>query len=207
MNESLTPAALQLILDHEVGGGQAYYERHLARPTWPGGASGVTIGIGYDLGYTPATRYLEDWHDLPIGDRHALLGVTGKRGSAAARLIRDLRAIIIPWALALAVFQRRTIPYWIRQTKKAFRHAEDLPPDAFGALVSLVFNRGPALTGRQREDMRDIEEILSDGVQCGDLRLIARQLREMKTIWAGRGLDGLLRRREDEARLVEGAGC
>ncbi|MER3498445.1 MAG: hypothetical protein C4308_07320 [Chitinophagaceae bacterium] len=27
------------------------YEKKYQQPTWPGGASGVTIGIGYDCGY------------------------------------------------------------------------------------------------------------------------------------------------------------
>ena len=33
--------------------------------------------------------------------------------------------------------------------------------------------------------------------------LIAKELRKMKRIWQGKGLDGLLTRREAEAKLVE----
>ena len=45
----------------------------------------------------------------------------------------------------------------------------------------------------------------SRGVQQGDTKLIAQQLREMKAIWEHRGLNGLVRRREAEAHLVEKA--
>ena len=52
---------------------------------------------------------------------------------------------------------------------------------------------------------QDIFDILHDGVQQGDTKLIAQQLREMKAIWEHRGLNGLVRRREAEAHLVEKA--
>jgi GH24 family phage-related lysozyme (muramidase) len=36
-----------------------------------------------------------------------------------------------------------------------------------------------------------------------DYKGIAEELRKMKRIWEGKGLDGLLTRREAEAKLVE----
>jgi hypothetical protein len=203
--DTLSPKALRLILEHEVGGGEGYYNAVLARPNWPGGKSGVTIGVGYDLGYTARERFLGDWAALDDAHRARLSRVIGIKGFAAKLQIPPLRDIRIPWAVAFAVFQSRTVPYWIALTKKAFPRSVDLPDDAFGALVSLVFNRGPALTGKDREDMNDIYMILADGVQSGDQKLIADQLREMKRIWKGKGQSGLIARREAEARLVEGA--
>ncbi len=97
--------------------------------------------------------------------------------------------------MAVAVFSQTTVPRFIAETLRAFPRADQLPPDAFGALVSLVFNRGPKLEGKNRQDMQDIHNILADGVQSGDLKAIATQLREMKEIWRGQGVDGLLRRR------------
>jgi hypothetical protein len=203
--QSLSPAAWKLILDYEVGGGEAYYRKYLARPSWPGGASGVTIAIGIDLGYTSRERFERDWRELSQAVRGRLLPVIGFKGRFAAGKVASVRDIEIPWPLALAVFRTRTVPYWIAQTVAAFPRSVELPDDAFGALVSLVFNRGPALRGRNREEMQDIGDVLADGVQCGDLKLIARELREMKRIWAGKGLPGLGRRREAEAKLVEAA--
>ena len=51
--------------------------------------------------------------------------------------------------------------------------------------------------------MRALSADLADGVQRGDLADIAKQLRAMKRLWVGKGLDGLIARREAEARLVE----
>ena len=44
---------------------------------------------------------------------------------------------------------------------------------------------------------------IRDAVPSGDLQEIADQLRSMKRLWINKGLDGLLRRREEEAKLVE----
>jgi len=205
MITQLSPAALKLILEFEVGGGEAYYKLELARPTWPGGASGVTIGIGYDLGYTPRERFLGDWAALEDNHRARLASTIGFKGAAAQSRVSNVRDIRIPWAVAYNVFLARTIPFWIEQTLRTFPGADKLPADAFGSLVSLVFNRGTARQGKNREDMQDIFDILADGVQAGDLAKIAEQLREMKRIWAGRGLPGLIKRREAEALLVERA--
>ena len=55
------------------------------------------------------------------------------------------------------------------------------------------------MSGDRRREMRAIQE----AVGSGDLPEIAVQLRGMKRIWKGQGLAGLLRRREDEACLVD----
>ena len=47
----LNKKSLDLILEFEVGGGENYYNKFLKNPSWPGEQSGVTIGVGYDLGY------------------------------------------------------------------------------------------------------------------------------------------------------------
>jgi GH24 family phage-related lysozyme (muramidase) len=44
-----------------------------------------------------------------------------------------------------------------------------------------------------------------DAVAAGDLQEIANQIRAMKRLWEGKGLDGLLKRRDAEADLVESA--
>jgi GH24 family phage-related lysozyme (muramidase) len=83
--------------------------------------------------------------------------------------------------------------------EKAFPSLPDLCDDAYGAIVSLVFNRGSSLSGDSRLEMRNIRDL----VPKKDYRGIAKQLRNMKRIWQGKGLDGLLERREAEAKLVE----
>lgn len=198
----LSPKGWDLVMEFEVGGGEGYYRKALARPTWPGGESGVTIGIGYDLGYTPRARFLSDWHSLPDEVRDRLGAVIGVKGLRARERCKELRDIVISWEDALEVFERETVPFWIAQTKVAFPGVEGLPWDAASALVSLVFNRGPAMEGEKRREMREIRE----AVKRKDLKRIAQQLRAMKRIWQGKGLPGLLRRRDAEAALVEAAG-
>jgi GH24 family phage-related lysozyme (muramidase) len=55
------------------------------------------------------------------------------------------------------------------------------------------------MEGPRRAEMRAVR----DAVAVQDLAEIAAQLRAMKRLWEGQGLDGLLRRREAEAQLVE----
>jgi GH24 family phage-related lysozyme (muramidase) len=75
-----------------------------------------------------------------------------------------------------------------------------------GALLSLVFNRGTSLQGGRREEMRKIRELLATGsTKEQTLEEIATQFRKMKSLWIGKGLDGLVIRREREARWVESA--
>src|ERR1043165_7773563 len=54
---------------------------------WPGGASGITIGIGYDLGYESSGDFANDWqaapergrlHDALPGGRHQRNGGAGE---------------------------------------------------------------------------------------------------------------------------------
>lgn len=60
---NISQAAFDLIVNEETGG-QAYYNRTEIHPDWPGGASGVTIGIGYDCGYSDPSTIRADWGPL-----------------------------------------------------------------------------------------------------------------------------------------------
>ena len=200
--ELLSPKSMKLILDYEVGGGEGYYNKCLKRPCWPKGASGVTIGVGYDLGYNSESQFQEDWGGkIEDSDFNRLGKCLGYKGSAANAKISSVRDIEIPWEAALSVFKTNTVPRFIKMTLNAFPEADKLHPDAFGALVSLVFNRGSSLKGSTRTEMARIREL----VPSKDYFAIADEIRKMKRIWAGRGLDGLLRRRDKEAELV--AAC
>lgn len=199
----LTPAATKLILDYEVGGGEAYYDKKLIHPTWPGGQSGVTIGVGYDLGYNSQSQFQADWGTrLAAADYNRLKACLGSKASVASGLIRGVKDISVPWSAASAVFFALTVPRFYREALGAFPGMDKLPGDAQGALVSLVFNRGTSMKGDSRREMRAIRDL----VPKGDLKGIAAQLRSMKRLWVGKHLDGLIARREAEAKLVENAG-
>jgi hypothetical protein len=202
----LSKKSLDLILEFEVGGGENYYNKFLKNPTWPGEQSGVTIGVGYDLGYVNKTEFTEDWKDLPKEIFDRLYKVVGIKGIAAKNLIRGLKDITIPWDISLKVFNNKTVTKFWNLTKEIFPNFDNLPEDAKGGLVSLVFNRGNGLEGDRRREMK----LIRDGMQLVStfdqkaLTFIANQIRNMKRIWIGGSIEkGMSRRRDAEAKLIE----
>jgi len=202
----LSKKSLDLILEFEVGGGENYYNKFLKNPAWPEGQSGVTIGVGYDLGYVNKSEFSEDWKDLPKEIFDRLYKVVGIKGYNAKNLIRGLKDITIPWDLALKVFNNKTVTKFWNLTKETFPNFDNLPEDAKGGLVSLVFNRGNALEGDRRREMK----LIRDGMKLVTtfdqkaLSFIANQIRNMKRIWIGGSIEkGMSRRRDAEAKLIE----
>lgn len=187
--------AIALMVGFEVTD-QATYEARLARPTWPGVDSGITIGIGYDLGYESTIR--QDWIGrLPVERVGQLASVQGLTGRQARDGLGLVAGVFVPWTMALDVFIGCTIPRATEKAAEAFPGIEALPADAAGALVSLVYNRGPSLLGPQRIEMRQIRTALAEG-RPGD---IPQLIRDMKRLWPD--VPGLRDRREAEAALFE----
>jgi GH24 family phage-related lysozyme (muramidase) len=195
MQAAISNRALELIVDSEG----------LNQPgKWPGGLSGITIGIGYDLGYVTVDQFESDWGELlPVDARSRLAGCIGLRGIRAKNRAASVGDIRIPRAKAERVFTQKTLPATAQRTEQAFPGCDRLPSDARGALASLVYNRGTSMVDDSPEDRRREMRAIRDAVARGDLQAIADQLRAMKRLWAGRHLDGLVARREAEAKLVE----
>lgn len=193
--ENISPKALQIILNAEG----------LDQPgNWPGGDSGITIGIGCDLGYTTVDRFESDWGDvLPPSQIQRLKEVVGLRGLSARVRAHEFSDIKIKLADAEKVFAERSVPSERVKVQLAFPGFDKLPADAQGALISLAYNRGTSMVDKPGEDRRKEMRAIRDAVAVGDLQEIANQLRSMKRLWIGKGLDGLIKRREDEAALVE----
>lgn len=208
----ISDAAIKMILSIEG----------LSHADWPGGASGVTIGRGYDLGYHTPEELLADWGGLlPKSVIDRLSRCCGLKGIPAREYAKRLTDIRIPVAAADKVFLTVDVPRWIRRTATTFPGYEMLPDSFQGALVSLVFNRGTRMSdvdkrSEERREMRAIREaILRWSIQRDPQerrRLfpslaskVASELRSMKRLWEGKKLGGLLRRREAEAALVEGS--
>jgi GH24 family phage-related lysozyme (muramidase) len=193
--------ALDLILKYEVGGGKSYYEKFLAKPTWPGGASGMTLGIGIDCGYYTPDELEKIFKFLPKKQLEIVKGASGKKGQAGKQYTSQHKnsGIVVSWDQALDVFNSLIWSKFARLAERAFPSLDELCDDAYGAIVSLVFNRGSSLTGDSRLEMRNIRVL----VPKKDYKGIANELRKMKRIWEGKGLDGLLERRDAEAKLVE----
>jgi len=202
----LNDKSLKLIFDFEVGGGENYYNKFLKNPTWPGEQSGVTIGVGYDVGYVNKTEFSNDWKDLPKETFDRLYRVVGVKGYQAKELARRLKDITIPWDMSVKVFMNKTVKKFYDLTQKTFPNFDKLPEDAKGGLVSLVFNRGAALEGDRRREMKAIRDIMAKTQNFDEKTLaqIADQIRKMKRIWIGGSIEkGMSRRRDAEAKLVE----
>jgi len=192
---------LSLLLQYEVGGGKSYYEKYLSKFTWPGGASGPTIAIGVDCAYYTETELAKIFDFLPSNQLSQIQEASGKTGARGKEYTKKLRAfgININWEQALTIFNTLTWPKFSKLAEKTFPGLSDLHPDAYGAVVSLVFNRGTSLKGDSRREMVNIKNLIPKK----DYKKIAKEFRSMKRIWLGKGLDGLLDRRESEAKLIE----
>jgi GH24 family phage-related lysozyme (muramidase) len=182
---------------------------------WPGGGSGITLGYGCDIGADP--KSLDFWTGILANEEIALLqSAKGITGRAAAQIQTRFHDIRVTEAQARDVFLHQSLPREERLTATAFPGSEALPGPAFGALVSLVYNRGTDLDGDRRREMRAIHDAIVNSQKNEEgefpevrqnnlLRFIAGQFRSMKRLWVGKGLDGLLNRRDAEADLVESA--
>lgn len=202
---TISQAGIDLIVNEETGG-QAYYEKTELHPDWPGGASGVTIGIGYDLGYSTREIILADWGPQLSDDAVAALqSVAGVHGASAQSHAHELHWVTVPWVAALAVFNERDLPKWIDICDRDLPNFAELSGDSRGALVSLAFNRGeswntPAAndpSGRYRE-MRAIKQLM----MTKQFDQIPAQFLAMRRLWPVNG--DLWKRREHEAALFQG---
>ena len=137
---------------------KAYYNRFLKSPIWPGASSGVTIGIGYDLGFHSKRQIEKDWKGkIDDVDLEDLLKVSGLIKNNAKKKIKKLKHVSIPLDAAQEVFLMSVLPNWAKKTRKAYPGVEKLPADAQAMLLSLVFNRGPSLSSKSsRREMRAI---------------------------------------------------
>lgn len=194
----ISQEAFDLIVAEEVSS-EATYKKKYTRPEWPGEASGVTIGIGYDCGYSNPTRLYKDWDGrIPDETIEALVPACGVKGTAARDLTKKLQSSVnVPWESAIREFKEVEIPRWEDGVLKALPNADKLSPDCLGALVSLSYNRGFSyhLAGDRYVEMRQIK----DAMENEKYEDIPEYLERMKRIWPT--VKGLRDRRDREAAL------
>jgi GH24 family phage-related lysozyme (muramidase) len=195
----LSKKAIDLIIQFEVGG-RAYYEKKLQSPIWAGGESGITIGMGYDMGYCNEKQFFQDWgNQLTPNFLDPLRKVVGLKGIQAKQMLRgELLQVKISYNQAYEVFVKSSVPKYFKLTKTIYPELETLNEDTQGALVSMVYNRGNKLEGNSRAEMKAIVKMVKDKNYDG----IAEEIEKSKRHWEGKGLDGLVVRREAEADLI-----
>ncbi|CAO4147006.1 hypothetical protein LPLAFNJD_LOCUS2340 [Methylorubrum aminovorans] len=186
-----------MIIEFEVSS-QATYEAKYRGAIWPQGASGVTEGIGYDVGYVTKSRLDADWmgavSDSTLVALATVVGINGPRAQGAAAGLRG--KVDVPWVAAIAVHRGKVMPRWVGLVEDSLPNAASLDPHALGAL-SLTYNRGASFRkdGDRYAEMRNIRRHMANK----SFARIPEEFRSMKRIWPT--VPGLQARREREARL------
>ena len=187
------------VINFETGG-KSYYEKFLKRLTWPKGQSGITMGIGADLGYMSQEEFQKFFSKyFTVEENKLIKNVIGLKGEKAKAALSEVRQIQLSWENASKAFVDWTLPKFWKMTKELWPGLEQLSEKAQVALVSIVFNRGSSTAGSTRTEMKNIKPLVINK----DYKGIAEQVRSMKRLWVGKNMDGLLARREKEARMIE----
>jgi GH24 family phage-related lysozyme (muramidase) len=190
--------AVELIIQHEIGG-RNVYEKKYQKPIWPGGESGLTLGIGWDCGYAKEADLFSDWSALNLNFLNAMKRFCGVKGEVVKSMLKgEVLNVIIPYNIAYDVFVKKSIPKYYAMTKRIYPQLDTLNEDTRGALVSMVYNRGSKIEGDSRKEMKAIVDLVAKQ----DYEGIAEQIEKSKRLWENRGLDGLVVRREAEADLI-----
>lgn len=193
--ESVAP---DLIARWEVSGERGY-PRCCARSIWPGGASGITWGIGYDGGHQHPSVIAREWRAHPAVDR--LVTAAGITGDAAKAALPKYRDIVTPWSLAKRVFTESSLPRYRALARRAYGRAFlTAPMPVQDALTDEVYNRGTGMAGERRRERRKIRDHC---LPARDWECVAQQLEASCWVWAGKPIGvGLCNRRRDEARIA-----
>ena len=192
--------AFDLIVSEEVSS-RKVYERKYQHPEWPGGQSGVTVGIGFDCGYSSKNEIQDAWGDkLPKEMVERLQFASGAKGERARVLTQHLKSqVTVPWDAAIDVFSNRDVPKYLSICEHTLPNFAKLSPDCKGAILSLVYNRGASFAndGDRYREMRAIKAHM----ESENFAAIPREFRSMKRLWPN--VSGLVNRREHEALLFE----
>lgn len=192
----ITAAGMTFIAREEVSDGMTYRQR-FQRPCLPPFPSGVTIGIGYDCRFVGRAQLEADWQGVLSPQAIALLEPA--LGIPGSQFLRDrAAAVTITLGDAMRVFAARSLPKYFDLTRRIYPAVADHTLNAAQrtALVSLVYNRGAALGGDRRREMRTIQALLLNG----RLDDVPAQFESMTRLWQNVA-KGLVKRRRAEAML------
>lgn len=200
----ISKKAIDFIIFKEVTSKSVYDKKYFGL-VWPGGDSGVTIGIGYDIGYQSAQSVENDWikeiGSYQVGILKMFAGLRGEKAHTAIIQNKMAKQVSIPYTAAYNVFISKSLPLYAKRALKIYPGLDELTPDAIGAIVSMVYNRGNKLEDKpgstRREEMRAIVPL----VAAKDYAGIAEQIEKSKRLWT----NGLVERREEEAAMVRGS--
>jgi hypothetical protein len=196
------------LIAREETGGLSYYEKVTKWPHYPGHESGITIGVGYDLRFKGEEDFLSTWGSL-LPENHIKLlrnDIHEKGSKNRAKELKNM-GVEVPFKIAWQVFIKKTLPEYYEVTKSIYSSIDELPDLCRSALVSIVFNRGPGLSGSSRREMKNIQNILemasNPNLSKNDKKRILLEIEEeilsMQRLWSR--TSGLIKRRQSEANL------
>jgi GH24 family phage-related lysozyme (muramidase) len=204
----ISERASQLIVTAEVTSPKVYTKRYQGA-IWPKGQSGVTVGIGYDIGHTVPEQLLRDWKPfVPHEVLDRLMIGCEATGEEAQLLLEALRDVKISWDIAYRQFTAQQLPREIGLAERTLPNFAELPLDCRGAIVSLTYNRGTA--GFQAAPLDEPEgrrkemKAVYDMMAARDFAAIPDQFMAMRRLWEDKpGMAGVVLRREAEAALFQ----
>ncbi|MGJ4927909.1 hypothetical protein ACQR1I_21895 [Bradyrhizobium sp. HKCCYLS2038] len=200
-DRKISQRSINLIVAFEVTS-KSVYEKKYQGVIKPGGASGITIGIGYDVGYVSPEFLQEDWKGyIPDSDIKTLSMACDVIGNDANNLRPKLSNIRVPWDVANRQFLEKVLPVYVAATLNSLSNANELSDDSLGALVSLVYNRGPSFrnVGPRYTEMRRISRLMADK----SFSSIPEQFLAMRRLWTTPDVIGVATRRQLEALLFK----
>lgn len=196
---AISPESWDLIIYYETGG-PLYYTKSLQRPCVPPGESGITIGVGYDLRFNTPVQIRADWGGvLPARDVERLAACAGLSHADSQARVGSVRDIVIPWEAALQVFKNRTVPRFAAMTAAAYPGVLAAPANVQGVMLSTSFNRGTAMAGDRRRELRWSRDDIGRGSY---VKLPEYQL-QMRRLWPT--IAGLRKRYTAHAGLMQSA--
>ena len=160
-------------------------EGHNGRPYWPGGASGVTLDPGVDLGHQTYADVVE-WYGHDVASRlsHAL----GVRGVAARRLL-PINGVTVRRKHAERLLPVVAQSYWA-STVHRWPQLFHAPSLAQTAMLSLAYNRGA-----NNRHLEGLTPLIAEGAWDKAGSMVARMQQDRR--------DGIPARRRAEAALLK----
>ncbi|GBC60909.1 hypothetical protein DENIS_1869 [Desulfonema ishimotonii] len=122
-------------------------EGHAGKTYWPGGASGVTLDPGVDLGHASPSLIEAAYKSLLSAEQYtAVKSVLGIKGQAAKQALRNnatLRSVRISRSQADGIFKYAAKPYWEAIVRRFPTIREQSSPASVQTvMLSLSYNRG-----------------------------------------------------------------
>ena len=160
---------------------------------WPGGASGVTLGPGYDMRHRSSAEIVRDLTAVGVdrASAQAVSRASGLAGSAARDFVARHRGLVDISAAQETALLRNVVPGYAEAVAEAVRIP--LTQNQFDALVSFAFNIGlPAFR----------DSTLLRRLNAGNLAAVPSEMRRWNKS-DGQVVQGLVNRREAEIAQFE----